>query len=584
LILQGSSIAPGLAVGRARVMDPKAVLVSALEVETALSPDQELERFHAALGRSVPQLRRVERDLVQRGHAQDAEIFSAHAAMLEDPVLVEQIQQRILGQGLSAEAAIAQVAMADHQRFAASDFSMIQDKAADVLDIGRRLIQCLRSSDEVAEASGLVIVAPVLTPSELVHLAHRGAAAVVVESCGTKSHTAILARGLSLPLVAGIASATQLIREGVQILVDAGEGLVIVDPADDEVEPARSIRDRLAAVAAPAAAAPGPAVTRDGVRVTMLLNISDPLEAEGLAELGVDGVGLFRTEFVYMDREGWPSEEESYQIYRRVADAVGEGELSLRLADFGAEKSPPYANIPINRNPSLGVRGVRLLLQREDILRPQVQAIARLARERPVNMLLPMIDSVDTLDAVISRLCQICRCRSQSELPFRLSAMIETPSAALMIEEILTRVDGVSLGLNDLTQYLLAADRDDELVEDYHDALQPPVLRLAAQVSRVAERLARPLTVCGELAGDPMLAAALLALGIRRFSVSRTDLARSVALLLELDLGALTARAPELLQMESSAAVRRWLAQQAPAAEGAGSRGGSPAGARALIY
>src|SRR5262249_11480774 len=215
-------------------------------------------------------------------------------------------------------------------------------------------------------------------------------------------------------------------------------------------------------------------------------NISDVVEAEAIVALGADGVGLFRTEFAYMDRSWWPTEDEIDISYREVAQRLGDKELNIRLVDFGADKCPPYADIPLNRNPSLGLRGIRPLLQREHTLQPQGRPIARLARERPVTLLLPMLDTLDTLEATIDRLCRIVGCATREQFPFRLGAMIEVPAAAFLVEELLPFVDSVSIGLNDLTQYLLAADRDDEFLERYHDAMQPSVVRLLSHVVTAA--------------------------------------------------------------------------------------------------
>jgi phosphoenolpyruvate-protein kinase (PTS system EI component) len=191
---------------------------------------------------------------------------------------------------------------------------------------------------------------------------------------------------------------------------------------------------------------PVPKATKDGVPVALLLNISDPIEAMNSSAAGVAGVGLFRTEFLYMDRSSWPDEDDSFQAYRRVADAIGNGELNIRLADFGAEKCPSYADIPVNRNPSLGVRGVRLLLARTDILEPQVRALARIARVRPLTVLLPMIDTLDTLVQIRSELCRICDVAESDRLPFQLGSMIEVPSAARFRVGRPERFDAISAG------------------------------------------------------------------------------------------------------------------------------------------
>jgi hypothetical protein len=234
----------------------------------------------------------------------------------------------------------------------------------------------------------------------------------------------------------------------------------------------------------------------------------------------------------------------------------------VRLVDFGAEKCPSYADIPLSRNPSLGLRGIRLLLQREDILQPQVRAIARLARERAVTLLLPMLDTLDTLEATIDGLCRAVGCATKAQFPFRLGAMIEVPAAALQAEEILPNVDSISIGLNDLTQYLLAADRDDEFVERYHDAMQPSVLRLLSQIVGAASAQGKPLTICGEMAGDPKLTGLLLALGIRRLSVARSNYRGVVNAVRRLSLRSMEGIGAEVLGLGTGAAVRKYVADR----------------------
>jgi phosphotransferase system enzyme I (PtsI) len=356
------------------------------------------------------------------------------------------------------------------------------------------------------------------------------------------------------------------VAEEALVLLDAEEGIVLVEPRGDELEAARRIRDALAR-AAREPPTPRQPVTRDGIWIRLALNISDPREGELVTQLGASGVGLFRTEFLYMDRQTWPSEEESFDAYSRLAAAIGEGELHIRLADFGADKCPDYADFSIGRNPSLGVRGIRLLLQRDDILAPQVRAIARLGEKRPVALLVPMLDSLDTLRRLTNRLEEICGNR-RNRLPFQLGAMVEVPAAALAISEILEQVELVSIGLNDLTQYLMAADREDESVQHYHDPLQPAVLRLIRQVVSEADAAGKPVSVCGELAGDPALTTVLLALGLRRLSVSRPDYSRVVALTERLSMSELEERRDEILRARTASEVRRILEALEPAFSG----------------
>jgi phosphoenolpyruvate-protein phosphotransferase len=558
MIFRGKCIAPGVAEGRIHVVDVGGWLAAALSRESLRGPDVEMQRLETARRRAARELDRVRILLTQRGRGAEADIFVAHATMLGDSKLLDRIEREIRTNLQSAEAAVARATIEFHNTLKASELPVIRDKAADVMDVGQRLVHCLDETATPEAPKADVLVAASVMPSQLVRAAHQGVVAVITETCGPKSHTAILARGLGIPMITGIDGAVKRIRDGAPVILDAAAGVVIIDagPGDEEAV------NRIRATKTPTVAAglnPVPKTTRDGVRVDLLLNISDPLEAEHAFSTGLAGVGLFRTEFLYMDRAAWPSEEESFEAYRKVSAAVGECELNIRLADFGADKCPSYADIPVNRNPSLGVRGVRLLLARPDILEPQVRALARLAPTRPVTVLLPMIDTLDTLFRIREQLNRICAVPDGGQLPFRLGTMIEVPSAALMIDDVIGQVDSVAVGLNDLTQYLLAADRDDEYVEAYHDALQPAVLRLLHRLVRVADAHAKPVTMCGELAGDPNLTALLVALGVRRFSISRSHVNQIAGVLTNLTLGEVSGLGTDVLACTTGRDVRALL-------------------------
>ncbi len=563
MILHGKTISPGIVRGVTHIVDAPTLLATALGTPSSGSPQKELERLSAAVGRASAQLDQMRRHLTGRISSSEAAIFAAHGSLLRDPKFLSQMEVEIRQHGQSAEAAVSRVVKSLYATFRTSNITLAQDKATDILDIGRRLIQCLTDASVGDDELGAnaVVVAPSLTPSELVKYAHQGVIGFVTETCGPKSHTAILARGFALPLIALSDATCEKIANLKEIVLDGPHGVIVVDPSDEEMAIVTEIIESIPAVEAPAEPASLQTVTQDGVAIRLLINISDPTEADAVTQFGAAGIGLFRTEFLYMDRLWWPSEEETYQIYRDVANRVGDAELNIRLVDFGAEKCPPYADFPINRNPSLGLRGIRLLLQRDDILRPQVRILAKLAKERPVTILLPMVDSVDTLEKTLEQLCRICGCRSRELLPFKVVTMIEVPSAAVMIDDIITRVDGISIGLNDLTQYMLAADRDDEYVGPYHDALQPAVLRTIANLAKTAAAHHKPATICGELAGDPSLTGLLLGLGIRQLSVSRTNYVQVVRAIQQLRMDRSVELADQVLKLSTGTAVRQFWAE-----------------------
>lgn len=563
MILSGKTIAPGIARGVAHVIDARALIAAAQHITPDGTPQKEAERLHSAIGHACVELDRLQRQLTGRVQASDVSIFASHAGLLRDSKFVSLIEKEIYENGQSAEAAVSRVVNDLHTEFLAHKVALLEDKASDILDIGRRLLHCLSSTQgtefEIGEAA--VIVAASLTPSELVRFSHQGVVAVVTETCGPKSHTAILARGLAIPLLTGINSVCETVADHTDVIVDATGGRLIVAPTAAQQAAFQTLLDKQAAKVAEEESHAGPTITTDGVRIKVLFNISDPVEAEVIEQWDADGVGLFRTEFLYMDRTWWPSADENYAIYRQVSDLLGDRELNVRLVDFGAEKSPPYADIPLNRNPSLGLRGIRLLLQREDILRPQVIAIAKLARERPLTLLLPMLDTLDTLELAVEKLCRFSGSASRAELPFKLGTMIEVPAAAFLIDELVERVDSIAIGLNDLTQYLLAADRDDEFVERYHDPMQPVVLRLMRRILEAAEARNRPVTICGELAGDPKLTGLLLALGVRGLSVSRSNYLSVASMVRQLSLRSLDGVADEVVKLTTGAEVRKYVSE-----------------------
>jgi phosphoenolpyruvate-protein phosphotransferase len=564
MILHGRSVSPGAFEGRAHVLDAHAWIEAASAVPATHRPEDEIERLRAAQARACVQLETVEHQLSHQGRKEDAEVFAAHLSMMRDPVLLDRIEGAIAKENLSAEAAVARVTTALQVEFESSAMAMARDKVADVLDIGHRLLRCLdpRVESQVVQGEPTVLVAATLTPSELVRFAHRGPCAALTETCGDKSHAAILARSLGVPLLTGLARVIERVEEGALVLLDAEKGVALIDPTTEDEGEAEQIRSAIARIEN-TPLVPRQPTTLDGVSVRLALNISGPEEGEFVPGLGAVGVGLFRTEFLYMDRGSWPDEAACLAAYEATAAAVGDGELHIRLADFGADKRPEYADFPLGRNPSLGIRGVRLLLQRDDILGPQVRALAHLAQRRPVALLVPMLDTVDTLRRLRKKLEALCRTRSGT-FPFQLGAMIEIPTAALSIDEILDEVDLAAIGLNDLTQYLMAADREDEAVQCYHDALQPAILRLVRQVVAAGEVRDKPVSVWGELAGNPALTAALLALGVRRFSVSRPDYERVTDLIGRLSISELDRRREDLLCARTGGEVRRILEELRP--------------------
>ena len=416
----------------------------------------------------------------------------------------------------------------------------------------------------------VVIVTDDLTPADVAAFAPGAVAGVACAAGGPTSHAVILARALGLPVVVGAGPRLLVVAGGTPLVVDGDAGTVTVSPPDDVVAAtlrSRQERAREAAVAAGRAA--GPAVTRDGVTVLVEANVSLPEEARTAVAAGADGVGLLRTEFLFLGAETMPGEDEQAAAYAAIAAALDGRPLTIRTLDAGADKPLPYLPLPPEDNPFLGVRGLRLSLLHPDQLRCQLCAVLRVAAAHPVRVMFPMVAEADELRRALllldeARAALVAR---GAAVPERLEAgvMLEVPSAALLAERMAPQASFFSVGTNDLTQYTLAAERGNAGVAALADPLHPAVLRLIAHACEAAETAGRAVAVCGEVAGDPAAVPLLLGLGVRELSMSAVRVAAAKQAVRGTDAAAARALAQQALAADSAAAVRALLAAPPPA-------------------
>jgi len=376
------------------------------------------------------------------------------------------------------------------------------------------------------DISGCVIVAHGIPPAEAILLYHRGAAAFVTELGGPLSHTAILARSLNIPTVMGVHNATHYLHPGEILVVDGGTGTVLAD-ADPSIlahyrKQRASLKERRIRLQG---LLKKPAESRDGIPVRLLANLELPEDVQSARINGAAGIGLYRTEFLYMNRPQPPDEEEHFQIYREILQGLGGIPLTIRTLDLGADKLIREDAEPCGStcNPALGLRAIRLCLREPELFRPQLRAILRLSAEGPVRLLLPMLTSIQEIETVFDLLAQIRRELAHAGIPFDPSlpvgGMIEVPAAAICATAFAARLDFLSIGTNDLIQYCLAIDRVDDTVNYLYDPLHPAVLRLIRGVIEAGKQLGKPVAMCGEMAGDPRYTRLLLGLGLREFSM-----------------------------------------------------------------
>ena len=494
---------------------------------------EEMEKLDAAISEAEKDLLDLQQEVQLRVGDQAAQIFAAHISLLRDPSLRKEVRMRCLNEKVNVEAAVE--GAVDHlaSLFVEMESPYFRERAADLRDIGKRLLGVLNIGQPSANptfSDESVIVTRELLPSVVAQLDHQAIRGLIVEKGGQTAHATILARELGIPLLINVPDATKRIRGGERLIVDGLAGRVFINPKP----PILREYDRLEAdLHAHRTALEGlvelPAVTRDGAQIKLCANIGKTADATAAAAaLNADGIGLYRTEFVFLVQDHFPSEDEQYRIYRTTADHSKPREVVVRLLDIGGDKPLHYFPLALEANPSLGLRGTRLLLAHPEILRPQLRAILRLSATHPVSILLPMVSGVEDLRAIKAAIEREKASLAAEGQPFNprvsVGAMIETPSAAITVGRLAQEADFLSIGTNDLVQYLLTTDRTSGSMASYYEPLHPAVLQVLASLATAAKEKDKSVSICGEMAGNPAYTPLLLGLGFRSFSVHPGEL------------------------------------------------------------
>ncbi len=489
--------------------------------------DEELARLHAAFARARERLQLVRARAERHAGPEEAAIFDVQLSILQDVSLVEHVEA-LVRQNLGAEKAFDLAMLEWRQNFARHPHAMLRERVGDLVDVHIRVLSILldlgdHDPVDVPKGACAILVTHDLTPSLTVQLDREAIAAIATDAGTNTSHIAILARSLGLPAVVGLRDATARLRGGEHAVLDGGAGTLTIAPNAQEVE---EFRSRALLEAQEAAElrqlAELESVTRDGHRVTLRANVDLPEEAELAATSGAEGVGLMRTEFLVVGRATMPDEDEQYRAYARVVDAFGGRPVIIRTYDVGGDKLP-VGGFPAEANPFLGWRAIRMCLDEPELFRTQLRALMRAALHGDVRIMLPLIvtlDEVRQARALMSQAADELRARGvayRESIP--LGMMVETPAAALAADSFRGAVDFFSIGTNDLVQYTLAVDRGNAQLAPRFTPLHPAVLRLIAHVVRVGRELGIDVAVCGEMASQPIMAFALVGLGLRQLSV-----------------------------------------------------------------
>ena len=524
-VLKGVPLSPGYAEGIAVVYDyevQRRVEIPLRSVSPSETPGEH-RRLQQAADESRQELIRAEDSSRAESRSSDAAGLLAAQSMLVGDI-AEKVHEYVRREQVNAEQALDSVVSDLAERLGRLENAYLREREQDIRDVGRRMLRHLTGAPAWPPDSlppGSVVVARELLPSEALALARSGLVAIVAEHGGPNSHTAILARSLGIPAVAGICHAPASIQPGMRLLVNGRTGEVTTSPSSSELarfsDSKRAYQHSAAAVSADESL---PCVTRDGVAVSLLANIARPEEAEQVNEHHLAGVGLFRTEFLFLESDAPPALEAQIDVYRRIAGTLGDLPLVIRTFDLGGDKTPRFLSPPTGApHPSLALRGLRFSLSERRLLETQLRAIVQLAQERDVRVLFPMVIGKDDLTRAGGALASVMGELGVKRGPL-VGAMIETPAALFSLDEILDSVDFLAVGTNDLSQYMLALDRDEASLSDECTPWHPLVLRAVDQVLQRAASRNCPVSVCGEDAGDPDFACLLVGLGVRELSLS----------------------------------------------------------------
>lgn len=526
--IKGTGASPGIAIGKAFVLPAWEWEMSDEEIDTG-DLAAEFERLYEGIRSSKLELTHIKEELSEVIGNEESNIFDAHLAILEDPVFMNEVQGIIRRQYKAAEVAVKETIEKFAGMFDLLEDEYMRERAMDIKDVGNRLIKHLVGAPEVTlpeDNQPFILVAKELAPSQLAHLNPQHVQGIVTMVGGKTSHSAIMARAMGIPMaIVAEGKLTHPIQTGDMVAIDGNSGIVHLQPSDETISDFQSMKqewrqynERLQAIATV------PAVTRDGKGVKLEANMNTVKELDQVVQNGIHGVGLLRTEFLYIDRDSMPSEDEQFAVYRLAAERLEGRPLSIRTLDIGGDKKLNYLPLAAEENPFLGYRAIRICLDYPDLFKAQLRAILRASHYGYVRLMYPMITSLGELRRANAWLEECKHDLSAKGIPYNenieVGVMIEVPAAAMIADLLAKEVDFFSIGTNDLIQYLLAVDRMNETIAPMYDPYHPAVIRTLKRIADAAHEARIRISVCGELAGDPQAIPIWLALDIEELSMS----------------------------------------------------------------
>ena len=532
-MFKGTNASAGIGIGKAAIIKETELVI---RPEKVIDGAAEVERFKGALAETTAQTEALAADLATRVGEKEAEIMQGHLMLLMDPMLTNEIENAITGDNVCSEFAIETVCTMYADMFASMDDELMQQRATEMRDIKVRLQQVLQGVkpvDIAALPAGSVIVAKDLTPSMTAGINPANVAGIVTEMGGRTSHSAILARALEIPAVVAVPGILDQVEDGAEMVVDGSEGVVLVAPSEEEKAEYTAKRDQFLKEKKELEQYIGkPTVTKDGVEIELVANIGNPDDVEKVLQYDGEGVGLFRTEFLFMDRTAMPTEEEQFEAYKKVAIAMNGKPVIIRTLDIGGDKEIPYMGLQKDENPFLGYRAIRFCLDRkDDVYRPQLRALLRASAFGQIKIMIPMVTCIEEIREAKALIEEVKKELDEKGIAYnkdiKVGIMVETAAASLMADVFAKEVDFFSIGTNDLTQYTMSVDRGNEKVSYLYSTFNPAVLRSIRNIIKCGREAGIMVGMCGEAASDPLMIPLLLAFGLNEFSMSSSAILKA---------------------------------------------------------
>jgi len=565
-MLKGIPASPGIAIGKAYILEKENFCILEYRIKKE-EVEKEIKRFKEAVEESKKQILELKERVKEKIGEKEAYIFQSYLSILEDPLLIKGTIEKIKREKVNAETALRQVYKSFPEKFKVVQLEFMQERFRDVEDVAERVMRNLLKSPILSLShleENIIVVAYDLAPSDTASMDKEKVLGFATDIGGRTSHTAIMARALEIPAVVGLRDVTKKVKPGTTIIVDGDRGRVIINPTPAQIKKYEERKRKFLAYRETLETLkPLPAQTLDGREIELAANIAGPEEVDLAVKNGAEGIGLYRTEYLYMNRTSLPTEEEQLQAYAAVAEKVAPHSVIIRTLDIGGDKFLSPLSVPKEINPFMGWRAIRLSLELVEIFKTQLRAILKASRYGKVKVMFPMVSSLEEVKKANQILSEVKKELEKEGFsfsnPIEVGIMIEVPSAAIMADVLAKEVDFFSLGTNDLIQYTLAVDRVNEKVAHLYQPLHPTILRLIDNVIKAAHRENIWVGACGEMASDPLGMAVLLGLGVDELSVAPTSILEIKKVIRNLSWEETQKLASHLLKLSTSQQTRRYL-------------------------